>query len=524
MHLTTSSLFLTRSMRLAPCVRLTCSARLTRCMRLARPVLLTVILGTTVSWMAPAHSEAQVISIKTVPVATGDQFLVLPSERLGMGSVSIALDDMLLDPFVNPAKGALIDESVLLGSPTFYGISNESGAGRSLPVTALFRSEAVFGAISFALQQLVSGQRQDIIFFANDVIWAGPQQRLSEASATNLYVNGSIGTELGESGFSVGVGASWAGLDALDGVEHLYALSNGIEQSGHQADYRAGLFWDRRDQHFEALLVHNRFNMKHDVSYIDWTWDPVTQRTIVTERVETNRDRTRTTGLQLGFSRPINESGWRVGGTWTVNRKTHPKIPNYEIMNIPRDPGISWAYDFGVGIAKSNGPATFGIDVVFEPIWSNTWAEATADTINVNDEVIRKGDRTIENHFFFTNVQMRLGLAYDLDHASFQAGVEVRSYAYTLKQRDHIRGTKRNQEESWMEWSPTIGAKAKFSEFEIGYQGRMTTGSGRPGVAWTGDRTVNQLAADFIIAPSGPLTLQDALVITHQLTVSVPIR
>ena len=70
------------------------------------------------------------------------------------------------------------------------------------------------------------------------------------------------------------------------------------------------------------------------------------------------------------FSRPITESGWRVGGTWTVNRKTHPKIPNYEIMNIPRDPGISWAYDFGVGIAKSSGPATFGIDVVVEPIWS----------------------------------------------------------------------------------------------------------------------------------------------------------
>ena len=313
-------------------------------------------------------------------------------------------------------------------------------------------------------------------------------------SATNLYVNGSVGTELGESGFSVGAGASWAGLDALDGVEHLYALSNGIEQSGHQADYRAGLFWDRRGQHFEAVLVHNRFNMKHNVSYIDWRWDEATQRTIVTERVETNRDRTRTTGLQLGFSRPITESGWRVGGTWTLNHKMHPKIPNYEIMNIPRDPGISWAYDFGVGIAKSSGPATFGIDVVVEPIWSDTWAEAAADTINVNDEVIRKGDKTVENDFFFTNVQMRLGLAYDLEHASFQAGIEVRSYAYGLKQRDRIQDTKRDQEESWMEWSPSFGAKAKFAEFEIGYAGRLTTGSGRPGVRWTGARAEAALA------------------------------
>ena len=512
MHIPTPSSFLTRS------------ALLTRSVLLTRSILFTVIVGTTALWTTPVRSRAQVVSLKTVPVATGDQFLLLPSERLGMGGTSIALDDMLLDPFVNPAKGVLINESVLLGTPTFYGISNASGAGRSLPVTALFRSDDGFGAISFALQQLESGQRQDVIFFATDVIWAGPQQRLSESSATNLYLNGSVGRELGDSGFSVGAGVSWAGLNALDGVEHLYALSNGIDQSGHQADYRAGLFWDRREQHLEAVLVHNRFNMKHDVSYIDCRWDPVSERTIVAERVETNRDRTRTTGLQLGYSRPITESGWRVGGTWTVNRKTHPKIPNYEIMNIPRDPGISWAYDFGVGIAKSSGPATFGVDVVFEPIWSDTWAEAGADTVNVNDEVIREGDRTVENDFFFTNVNLRLGLAYEFERASFQAGVEVRSYAYTLDQRDHIQDTKRDQEESWMEWSPSIGAKAKFSEFEIGYAGRVTTGSGRPGVQWTGVRAEAALAADFIVAPSGPLTLQDALVITHQLTVSVPIR
>ncbi len=31
-------------------------------------------------------------------------------------------------------------------------------------------------------------------------------------------------------------------------------------------------------------------------------------------------------------------------------------------------------------------------------------------------------------------------------------------------------------------------------------------------------------AADFIVTPSGPLTLQDARVTTHQLSVSVPIR
>ena len=50
-------------------------------------------------------SFAQLISIKTVPVASGDQFLIFPSQKLGMGNVSIAVDDHLLDPFHNPAKG-----------------------------------------------------------------------------------------------------------------------------------------------------------------------------------------------------------------------------------------------------------------------------------------------------------------------------------------------------------------------------------------------------------------------------------
>src|SRR2546430_11993898 len=51
-------------------------------------------------------AAAQLISIKTVPIAQGDQFEIFPSNNLGMGSVSIALPDTLLDPFLNPAKGA----------------------------------------------------------------------------------------------------------------------------------------------------------------------------------------------------------------------------------------------------------------------------------------------------------------------------------------------------------------------------------------------------------------------------------
>ena len=57
----------------------------TRSRLVTRSLLLTVIVGTTTLGTAPVGSQAQVIALKTVPLATGDQFLLLPSERLGMG-------------------------------------------------------------------------------------------------------------------------------------------------------------------------------------------------------------------------------------------------------------------------------------------------------------------------------------------------------------------------------------------------------------------------------------------------------
>ena len=52
----------------------------------------------------PQLTIAQLISVKSVPVAEGDQFTIFPSLNISMGGVSIALDDPLLDPFLNPAK------------------------------------------------------------------------------------------------------------------------------------------------------------------------------------------------------------------------------------------------------------------------------------------------------------------------------------------------------------------------------------------------------------------------------------
>src|SRR5687768_749604 len=85
-------------------------------------VPLCVLLLLFLLLAAAQQARAQLIPIRTIPVATGDQFLVLPSRTLGMGGAGIAVDDPWLDPFLNPALGARLDGSAFLAAPTFYGI------------------------------------------------------------------------------------------------------------------------------------------------------------------------------------------------------------------------------------------------------------------------------------------------------------------------------------------------------------------------------------------------------------------
>ena len=473
-----------------------------------------------------APLRAQLIEVRSVPLATGDQFLLFPSRTLAMGGLTLAVDDPLGDPWVDPARGVRIEQPLLLGSPTFYSIGGNGGAGRSFPVAALFRGARWFGGVGFALQQIVneSGGR-DWIWPQTDVLWLGEPARLSDASARNVFAQGFVGARLGDGPWAIGLGFSAAGLDAVDGVDLLYANAESIDQHGTMGDVRVGVYRDGDRDRVSLLVVHDRVSMTHDVSYLDVRWDTLTWMPTVTRRIDENLDRTRTWGVQAAWDRDLDAPGWRVGGSATVNRKSHPKIPNYEIQNIPRDPGTTWAWEVGAGISRSRGPTEFGIDLLFQPIWSDTWQEADVTVPTVGGGVIPPGGRTIENDFFFRNVVLRTGLSHDLGKVSLQGGLELRSYDYTLDQRDHVANTFRDQDEAWMEWSPSAGATFRFSDVEVRYAGRITTGTGQPGVALTPVAMADQAAlADFIVAPSGPLTLQEAMVMTHQISVSIPIR
>ena len=496
----------------------------------------SVVRFLTLLASAAAPASAQLIAIKTVPVAQGDQFAIFPSDNAALGGVAIALADTLLDPFGNPATGARVRGPRFFGSPTLFSVSRDAGGGRTLPLGVMLSTGAWFGGVSAAFQQVDASRRP--LFFPPPGPLAEPvvtrpallptTPAPAEQSWGNTYAFGMVGRSLRAPGLSLGASVLWAGLHAVDGVDLLYAGSDRIRQSGDALDLRLGLLKEwAGDRSLEAVVLHNRFAMTHDVTYLDWVWDPGTQAPVQVPRLEVNQDRTDTWGLHVEHARPLGANGWRIGGLATANRMSHPRIPNYEIVNVPRDPGYSSAFNLGLGVARVRGATTFGLDLVYEPIWSETWAEAAAPTETVTGDTIPPGGRTLENSFRFSNAHFRMGVGQRLSAvATLQLGLALRSIHYRLDQWDPVQRTSREHEEQWVEWTPTWGLGFHFAGLDLRYRGQVTHGTGRPGVAGSPPIVArgDVLAGGIIVAPSGPLTLDEVSVVTHQISIAVPLR
>ena len=380
----------------------------------------------------------------------GQQFDIIPSDRAAMGGVSIALDDALLDPFVNPAKSVHLKTGILSIAPYFHSQSDSRGSGKTLPLSGVGSvGKWAFGGL-FAIQQL---DRARLTFNAP----------LSERTASNQYVMGMVARRLGR-GFAVGASAYTASLEAEQGVDQLYSGSDRILQNGSASDVRVGLTRAFGEgQNFEVMLLQSRFDMTHDVHWADFTqFTPPNVRTPVPARSEHTRDRTTKWGAHTEYSRPVGTQGWRVGVLGTINPLSHPKIPDYRINDVPtvpRDPGHTWAYNAGVGMSRVIAHATFGFDVVLEPMYSTTWAEAARDTVTARGTTILAGGHTVDNTFRFSNSLMRFGFEHMApptdsgSHFGFQFGLSASSIRYRLDQTDLVRDSSRVQNEHWMEWT-----------------------------------------------------------------------
>ena len=489
----------------------------------------------------PGALSSQLISIRTVPVSQAHQFDFLPSQALAMGGVGIAVADSLLDPFVNPAKGARRTASTFFSSPGLYSVSSGAGAGRSLPFGAVLTNGSWFGGLALALQQVDPSDQN--VFFGGGIfscptcglVGINPDQ--ARRPRGNEYALASIGRRL-PGDWSLGASASWSGLDRVDGTDLLYAGSTQIDQLGGTWDFRLGLLkeWSEAES-LELVGLYNRYRMTHDVFYLDVFWDPDIQQVSQRPRLERNLDRTNTWGLHVEYERPLASEEWSVGWVGTLNYKAHPKIPNYEIQNIPRDPGFSWAYNAGIGIGRTSGSTTLGVDLVYEPIWSHTWADLEDPIETVAGNIIPPGGMTIENRFRFHNAHLRLGVSDEVvlpgSGTAFGVsfGLSVSSIQYHLDQTDHVQLTSRELDEQWLEWAPTWGVNLRRPGFEFRYRGLMTHGTGRPGVEGFPrcfdiclEDVAGRAGTNIIAAPSGPLILDPVKVTVHQVSISVPLK
>lgn len=486
---------------------------------------------------APNVAATQVIAPRTVPVLIGQQFDILPSDRAGMAGVTIALDDTLIDPFVNPAKASRVRSAFFSIAPFFYNSSSTDGGGRTFPVSGAgrFGQSSWSGAGLFALQQL-------------DRMVIGFDQPLSERTAANQYVMGILSRRVGD--ISLGASAYFADLGAEEGIDLLYSGSDRIQQAGRAADVRVGMTKDwGGHRSFEALIVRSQFDMTHDVHYPAVTrWLPPNgqQQIVEPERQEHNRDHTTTWGAHSEYSQAIGTEGWRVGWLATANRLSHPKIPDYrirEVITVPRDPGHTMAYNLGFGLAKLTRYSSFGMDVILEPIFSTTWAEALGDTLTTSGATLKRGAHSMDNRTRFSNAILRFGLGHELpigkdssEHFGFQVGFGVQSISYRLKQADRIAETSRMQNEHWMEWSPTFGFKYRGKGFDAGYTFTLTCGAGgscAPScfiVCGGDDVSVASPPAPggggggVIASPTEALRFEGGRVSTHRFTVTMKVR
>jgi len=471
----------------------------------------------------PGATLAQLVTPKTVPVFQNQQFDILPSATAGMAGISIAVDDSLADPFVNPAKATRLRAGTFFAAPFRHSISGSRGGGRTLPVggAASFGEWAAAGV--FALQQIDR---------------AGPMsfsQIISDRTASNQYLSLSLARRVGN-GVSIGASGTFAALGAVDGVDLLYGGSDRIRQSGSSSDIRIGLTKEfAPHKTLELMVLQNRYQNTHDVHFGGSRWDPMLARPIVIDRSERNEDRTSIVGAHVEYTQPVGTEGWRIGWLGTVNRLSHPKIPNYVLQSIPRDPGTTLAFNAGVGLSRVFGASTFGIDLIHEPMASETWADAAHDTAVVGGGTIKAGGKTVENSFRFANTMVRVGFGYDLPVAKdsssmfgFQFGLGVYSINYRLGQTNNVQKSFREQKENWMEWTPTLGFAFRTRSLQLRYN--YTTTCAVSECFSMGDRvtvaspTSSSTTGGVIAAPSSALTFNGGTVSAHKFWVSVPIR
>lgn len=470
----------------------------------------TFIIGLA-AVLVPRAAEAQVVFLRTVPLPAGEQFLVTPTQTLGMGNPSFAVTDAWGDPFVNPARGARNERLRLFALPTFYGADGSSGGGASLPFAVLGRSGRTFGGAALAFQ---AADDPNAAYYWNNV----PNKPAGLGAPVNRYGSVLLGRVLGDGRTSFGLGVSAAHLEAVSAVERLYSNRTWLAQSGRTLEVRAGVLRELGGgRSIEALLLNSRGDLKYDVGRVAWSWMNNTPSTQNRYWVDHNRDRSNIWGAHVRYVGSADSSGWRPAVIATVNRKTYPSLPDYDIAPVPRDPGESWAFQAGIGTSRVTQKRTIVYEIALEPAWTHTWANSAPDSLG--SPIVR----TSENWLHFIDGHALAGMESRTSWGAWQAGLRIDEVHYSLS-RQVFTGTGRDVDtgSSWLEWTPTWGFGVHAGMAELRYTGHITFKGGIAGESKVIVTPANSGGSDYV-PPAINASDEDFWSAAHQFTVSIPL-
>ena len=465
-------------------------------------LLLVVLLGA-------ARLPAQGIQVKTVPLLAADQFSFFPSWRDDMGGAALALRDPAGDLWENPARFMAV-KSFFLTAPRlnhwsyaqesiwhyrheepFTTNSETRSSSRlfTLPVVLVYRQGDSYGGGLLGYQSVAASGSDRENF-----------------SAANYPLAVTAGHYFSRLRTAVGLSGHYAHLQGTDGLYLLYPNASRLSQRGRLWQLRLGLAGDRpTGDQWGALAGWYGYRLRQSARGVE------------------NMDENEGWFAQADYRKRLSPAlDAAVSLLW--DQKYHPKIPDYPIAGIPRDPGRTRGINIGAGLKWAEGGTIAAVDLIYEPIDVKTWADAAADFTTWDGRLFRKGAVTMRNDYQFHNLILRSGLQISpLPWLDLRSGLQIRFYSYDYYQNDFINRFERRgkPQREWTEVDATGGATVTLERIAISYSLRLQTGTGllERQWLWFWDRMEDFSAgADFIVPPTVTLNVTPVTYYTHRVT------
>lgn len=447
------------------------------------------------------YAIAQGISVKTVPLLSTNQFSLIPSFRDDMGGVSIAVRAGLQDLFINPGNYDPSTRSQWFINPRlshwnfsqetsmryngqshgFYLEQNSAKSGIfTFPLGFLFASKNIYTGAMAGVQALSAHNWQSAHFKASNFPWSW---------FGGLY--------LARIKMAIGVGVDYVRIRGVDGVYLLYPNAMRLTQKGSARQLRLGLSGTRANEDHWSLSGSGY-------------WFKILQ----TERNLVNKDENNGWLIQANYMKKIS-APLTLGVSIVADWRHHPKIPEYPLAGIPRDPGNTQALNFGLGLKWQNESTLFALDLIYEPVDVKTWADAAADFTNWDSTFYRAGKVIMRNDYQFSNRMIRTGVQIKPTRwLSFATGALVKLYQYDYYQNDFLNHTERTgkPQRQWSETTWTGGIKIHTGNLVLTYSLRLQTGTGLLEPQWlrgwfAAEDGIDFSKADFLIPPTVPLNV-----------------